>query len=515
MRRQIAGAALCLGVAGSALVVARRWPGLPPRRRGRAGVHGRDDRRGGGARTTPSRCSPPASPAGRRSDLDRSRGHARAARPRRGAAPAHRHGPRPRRGAARPADRRPPRPVRRRLHRPVPPRLRRPRVPALGRPHPGRPAEPPVGHPQPGVLGSVWRTEVGQMGFRRTARRPRPRRQPQARRLPRGARRPGLYGYCAPEPSGADRRAPGYCVLDDDFARSQFGRRPIQTLRVTAAHEFLHAVQFGYDYREDPWLLEATATWIEERYADGIDDNRQYLDAGPGRRAGASRSTAGPASAEYGNWAFFEYLAQQLRRRDRPPGLGAGRRGARRRRRVLGPGARSGRCRRGVVPESVFARYAMALSTPAASFPEGSAWGPATFVDGDTLGPDDTRDSSRSLDHLSSKASRWVPGGRLDTTDWQLRVSIDGPASAAAPVAGVVRERPDGTTDAQRGPARRRRRRPGHGAVQPGRRPTPSTSSWATRRPATAATAVGCGRATGCRATTAARLRLSLAVVRP
>ena len=90
----------------------------------------------------------------------------------------------------------------------------------------------------------------------------------------------GLYGYCAPEPAGAGRRAPGYCVLDDDFARCQFGRAPIQTLRVTAAHEFLHAVQFGYDYREDPWLLEATATWIEERYADGVDDNRQYLAEG-------------------------------------------------------------------------------------------------------------------------------------------------------------------------------------------------------------------------------------------
>ena len=293
------------------------------------------------------------------------------------------------------------------------------------------------------VLGSVWRTEVGEMGFRRPladhGRGGNGRLDVYLEEL--GGQ--GIYGYCAPEPSGADRRAPGYCVLDDDFARSQFGRRPIQTLKVTAAHEFLHAVQFGYDYREDPWLLEATATWIEERYADGIDDNRQYLPQGQvGDPAEPLDSRTG--LAEYGNWAFFEHLAQQY-------GDGIVRRVWEQAGEARGDGgAYSVQALGRALPEkasfgSVFARYAMALSTPAASFPEGSAWGPATFVDSDTLGPDDTRESSRSLDHLSSKATRWLPGGGLDTTDWQLRVSIDGPASAAAPVAGVVRERPDGS----------------------------------------------------------------------
>jgi hypothetical protein len=294
------------------------------------------------------------------------------------------------------------------------------------------------------VLGEVWRTEVDEMGFRR----------PLGDRRAGGNRRldvylaelggQGIYGYCAPEPSGG-RRAPGYCVLDDDFARSQFGRRPIQSLRVTAAHEFLHAVQFGYDYREDPWLLEATATWIEERYADGVDDNRQYLDEGQvGVPAEPLDSRAG--LAEYGNWAFFEHLADRfgdgiVRRVWEQAGEARGDGGAYSVQALVRalPG--------GASLDSVFARYAMALSTPAASFPEGSAWGPAAFVSSRTLGPADTRDGSRSLDHLSSKASRWVPGGGLDTTDWRLRISVEGPSSASAPVAGVVRVLPDGTTE--------------------------------------------------------------------
>ncbi len=295
------------------------------------------------------------------------------------------------------------------------------------------------------VVGSVWRTEVGDMGFRR----------PLADRGSGGNRRldvylkelggQGLYGYCAPEPAGSGRRAPGYCVLDDDYARSQFGRAPGQTLRVTAAHEFLHVVQFGYDFREDPWLLEATATWIEERYADGVDDNRQYLAEGQvGTPAEPLDSLDG--LAEYGNWAFFEHLAQQfgdgiVRRTWEQAGEAPGDGGAysvQALARALPGEASFG---------SVFADYTMALSTPAASFPEGSAWGPASFVTSRSLGPDDTRDSSHSLDHLSSKATRWVPGGGLDTSDWQLRIGVDGPPSAAAPVAGVVRVKPDGTTE--------------------------------------------------------------------
>ena len=121
----------------------------------------------------------------------------------------------------------------------------------------------------------------------------------------------GLYGYCATE-RGSGYSKPGYCVLDNDFAVGQFGGVPLDTLKVTAAHEFFHAIQFGYDAAEDLWFMESTATWMEERFADDVNDNRQYLPAGqlgvPARSLDAFIDGAGP---QYGNWVWWEYLSHR------------------------------------------------------------------------------------------------------------------------------------------------------------------------------------------------------------
>ena len=164
-------------------------------------------------------------------------------------------------------------------------------------------------------MNKVWRTEVRTLGYRPPVS---DRRRGGNDKLDvylkeLGSR--GLYGYCAPE-----RRAPGekwlasgYCVLDNDFAVVQYGAPPRDSLRVTAAHEFFHAVQFAYDYGEDPWLMEATATWMEERVADDVNDNRQYLPYGqlgsPGRPLDLFKQQG---FNQYGNWVFFEYLSHRF-----------------------------------------------------------------------------------------------------------------------------------------------------------------------------------------------------------
>ena len=96
--------------------------------------------------------------------------------------------------------------------------------------------------------------------------------------------REGLYGYCSPDgaqPDNGDGRAPAFCVLDNDYARSQYGIAPINALRVTAAHEFFHAIQFAYDVYEDLWFMEGTATWVEDEVYDKINDNYQFLSDSP------------------------------------------------------------------------------------------------------------------------------------------------------------------------------------------------------------------------------------------
>lgn len=51
-----------------------------------------------------------------------------------------------------------------------------------------------------------------------------------------------------------------------------------EIIQVTSAHEFFHAVQYGYDGWEAGWLLEATAVWMEEVHYDEINDCYQYLE---------------------------------------------------------------------------------------------------------------------------------------------------------------------------------------------------------------------------------------------
>ncbi len=120
----------------------------------------------------------------------------------------------------------------------------------------------------------------------------------------------GLYGYCQPEAQvpGQQWIYSGYCVLDNDYAGYPLGALP--SLQVTAAHEFFHAIQFNYDTGEDPWLMEATATWMEERYADNVNDNRSYLRYGQLAKPRTPLDTFAGLT-HYGNWIFFERLSKK------------------------------------------------------------------------------------------------------------------------------------------------------------------------------------------------------------
>ena len=46
-------------------------------------------------------------------------------------------------------------------------------------------------------------------------------------------------------------------------------RRSHEPLEVTAAHEYNHVLQYGYDIGQDTWMFESTATWAEEKVFPG------------------------------------------------------------------------------------------------------------------------------------------------------------------------------------------------------------------------------------------------------
>ncbi len=133
----------------------------------------------------------------------------------------------------------------------------------------------------------------------------------------------GLYGYCTTDDPTRGPRGDisAYCVVDDDFARRQFNGAAYgaKALRVTVAHEFFHAIQYGYDYLEDLWLMEGTAVWMEDEVYDTVNDNRQYLKVGPlaTQFAWLPLDHENPdysetdSSYHYGVWIFWRYLSEK------------------------------------------------------------------------------------------------------------------------------------------------------------------------------------------------------------
>jgi hypothetical protein len=258
----------------------------------------------------------------------------------------------------------------------------------------------------------------------------------------------GLYGFCAPEQKVAGQKFlySGYCVLDNDFV--EFPRGPLPSLQVTAAHEFFHAIQFAYDATEDRWFMEATATWAEERYADDIDDNRQYLKHGQlGRPRHPLDEFDAFGQGHYGNWVFFERLSQrygaeavhqvwdQADATKGAPDLYSTEAIAK----VLR--------RQGTTFAEFYGRFAAGNQLPTQFYEEGFAYRTAP-VEGTVRLRAGLRKVTerRRLDHLTSAAYRFEPAGSLHGR-WRLRLAVSGPPRVAGTAATVLVEARDGTAE--------------------------------------------------------------------
>jgi hypothetical protein len=89
---------------------------------------------------------------------------------------------------------------------------------------------------------------------------------------------PGIFGYAAPESQVSPGSFNSYMVMDDDYTQAEYGYAdPLLPLRVTAAHEYNHVLQFGIDAFEDSWMFESTATWAEDKVYPAIDDYLNYM----------------------------------------------------------------------------------------------------------------------------------------------------------------------------------------------------------------------------------------------
>ena len=288
-------------------------------------------------------------------------------------------------------------------------------------------------------MDSVWTTEVDTLGYR----------APLSDGVKGGSPQfdvylkdlgGDLYGFCAGETRVKKRTGSGYCVLDNDFAAAQFPTgTPEGNLRVTAAHEFFHAIQYAYDYAEDPWMMESTATWMEERYATDVNDNVQYLPwsqlYAPYLPLDLFSRTEG--AYQYGNWTFWEYLSSQYGTRivnkawKQSGSLKSdgGKNSIPALQKVLkGKGGLT----------KVYGRYAAANLTPATTYPEGAAY-PAPRLKGvKTLNKGKKKKFSIRVHHLSSRSYAYVPGKGTSGKKWKLSLKVSGPAKKTSPAAVVV-----------------------------------------------------------------------------
>ena len=80
-------------------------------------------------------------------------------------------------------------------------------------------------------------------------------------------------------------------------------------MRAFAAHEFFHAIQDGYDFAEDRWIKESSASWIQDVVFDKADSNHYYLsDFVPFPSASLLHTNS---EQEYGAFLFLQFLTER------------------------------------------------------------------------------------------------------------------------------------------------------------------------------------------------------------
>ncbi len=108
-----------------------------------------------------------------------------------------------------------------------------------------------------------------------------------------------------------------YILFDNDFIGQGFHIHGENAIKVTAAHEFFHAIQLGYVFRNtDGFFFELTAVWIEDQVFDEVDNYLYFLDyffsAPDIPLNGVSYTIPGVFKHIYGSCIFGFYIAENF-----------------------------------------------------------------------------------------------------------------------------------------------------------------------------------------------------------
>lgn len=114
------------------------------------------------------------------------------------------------------------------------------------------------------------------------------------------------------------RSTHAYLALDNDYSEVS-GRRSFQLdyMRSTAAHEYMHIVQYGIDGNEPAeWLWEAAATWVQDEVFNHVND-ANYILTPPFKAPDSCQITYGGDDRVedednwYGQWIFLRFISER------------------------------------------------------------------------------------------------------------------------------------------------------------------------------------------------------------
>jgi len=158
--------------------------------------------------------------------------------------------------------------------------------------------------PVASIFEAVYSREIVEMGYRQ------PPNIPYDVYLQQLAGQGELGHTTADPPSGLSSSS--YIVIDNDFADAIYAPyNGTSGLRITAAHEFQHAIQYGYNWYFDIWYAEASATWIEDEVYDAVNQLYDYLIPSYQQTSLQLNATVSVRTGGgYGRWSFNRYLAE-------------------------------------------------------------------------------------------------------------------------------------------------------------------------------------------------------------
>lgn len=128
---------------------------------------------------------------------------------------------------------------------------------------------------------------------------------------------PPNSNFAVPSP-GFNNAYASYMELDNNYTDSIYKTdiyTPLQSLQITAAHEYHHAVQYGYNYYFDIWYAEASSTWMEDELFDSVNQLYNYIPAWFINSTKSLDLSVGSdaisSGAGYGRWIFNRYLSEK------------------------------------------------------------------------------------------------------------------------------------------------------------------------------------------------------------